>query len=52
MVIKKLRISPTVEVVKSGKIPKPKLIRIATVIASGQEERQDIIMKFRVYVFR
>jgi hypothetical protein len=45
LVIEKLKISPTVEDVKSGKTPKPKLIRIATVLASGQEERQDIIMK-------
>ena len=45
LVIKKLKISPTVKDVKSGKTPKPNLIRIATVIASGQEERQDIIMK-------
>jgi hypothetical protein len=45
LVIEKLKISPTVKDVQSGKTPKPKLIRIATVIASGQEERQDIIMK-------
>jgi hypothetical protein len=45
LVIEKLKISPTIEDVKSGKTPKPKLIRIATVLASGQEERQDIIMK-------